>query len=79
LLRFARNDGTTVIARSVSDEAIQVDIAVLDCFASLAMTGLAPGTRMRKNPCRLTPPLPGADHALRPRPVHRGLSRRAFA
>jgi hypothetical protein len=37
LLRFARNDGS-VIARSVSDEAIQKRHCSLDCFASLAMT-----------------------------------------
>ncbi len=29
-----------VIARSVSDEAIHVVLAALDCFASLAMTTL---------------------------------------
>jgi hypothetical protein len=28
----------TVIARSASDEAIQLFLAALDCFASLAMT-----------------------------------------
>jgi hypothetical protein len=30
-----------VIARSASDEAIQSYFAVLDCFASLAMTNIA--------------------------------------
>jgi hypothetical protein len=30
----------SVIARSVSDEAIQQAGPILDCFASLAMTGL---------------------------------------
>jgi hypothetical protein len=31
---------TAVIARSASDEAIQSAFAALDCFASLAMTGM---------------------------------------
>src|SRR5262245_41107244 len=38
LLRFARNDEEVLIARSVSDEAIQKPHCRLDCFTALAMT-----------------------------------------
>jgi hypothetical protein len=36
-----------VIARSVSDEAIQTFFCTLDCFASLAMTERNPGVMPR--------------------------------
>ncbi len=52
LLRFARNDGASVIARSVSDEAIQKRHCRLDCFAALAMTALrhCEERQLRSNP-----------------------------
>jgi hypothetical protein len=38
----AAPDQFAVIARSASDEAIQFYARIVDCFASLAMTGLGP-------------------------------------
>jgi hypothetical protein len=66
LLRFARNEGGSwrkpqpVIARSSCDEAIQFFSWLLDCFASLAMTG-----RGRR---KLQPVIAGRDDARLPAP-----------